>query len=298
MKTGLMLLLWVWAFSVRGEEVSEMRFRDAAQEQQFYQLTTQLRCPQCQNSSIADSSAPVARDMRLKVWVLMMEGKTPQEIVDYMVARYGYFVTWDPPLTPLVVLLWVLPAGAVLAGAGIIVWRTRGRRQQQGGAEPRADTSPPLPGWLLLPGVGLALAVSVGSYMRTGNLSQVRALQQTKAEMPQLLAQVLDKTASVTDSYTLTRLALGLRARLQDDACHTGGWLMLGRISQALGNAQAQVDANARAWALAPDDPQVARAYITALLASDRDNEQARGQALCEQWARTQQTTLHIGCQP
>ena len=84
-------------------------FKDEAQEQQFRQLTEQLRCPKCQNNSIADSNSMIATDLRQKVYELMQEGKSKKEIVDYMVARYGNFVTYDPPLTPLTVLLWVLP---------------------------------------------------------------------------------------------------------------------------------------------------------------------------------------------
>ncbi|EAT7181971.1 cytochrome c-type biogenesis protein CcmH, partial [Salmonella enterica] len=93
-----------------------MPFKDEAQEQQFRQLTEQLRCPKCQNNSIADSNAMIATDMRRRVYDLMQEGKSRQEIIDYMVARYGNFVTYDPPLTPLTVLLWVLPLAAIVAG--------------------------------------------------------------------------------------------------------------------------------------------------------------------------------------
>ncbi|EFP4901978.1 hypothetical protein H1F29_004314, partial [Salmonella enterica] len=104
-----------------------MPFKDEAQEQQFRQLTEQLRCPKCQNNSIADSNAMIATDMRRRVYDLMQEGKSRQEIIDYMVARYGNFVTYDPPLTPLTVLLWVLPLAAIVAGGWIIVARTRRR---------------------------------------------------------------------------------------------------------------------------------------------------------------------------
>ncbi|HHR3861885.1 TPA: cytochrome c-type biogenesis protein, partial [Salmonella enterica] len=104
-----------------------MPFKDEAQEQQFRQLTEQLRCPKCQNNSIADSNAMIATDMRRRVYDLMQEGKSRQEIIDYMVARYGNFVTYDPPLTPLTVLLWVLPLATIVAGGWIIVARTRRR---------------------------------------------------------------------------------------------------------------------------------------------------------------------------
>lgn len=84
--------------------IDVMQFKDEAQEQQFRQLTEQLRCPKCQNNSIADSNSMIATDLRQKVYELMQEGKSQKEIVDYMVARYGNFVTYDPPLTPLTIL--------------------------------------------------------------------------------------------------------------------------------------------------------------------------------------------------
>ncbi|TRE71114.1 cytochrome c biogenesis protein CcmH, partial [Salmonella enterica subsp. enterica serovar Derby] len=65
-----------------------------------------------------------------------------QEIIDYMVARYGNFVTYDPPLTPLTVLLWVLPLAAIVAGGGIIVARTRRRGRPRRGPLPAGT-----PGW-------------------------------------------------------------------------------------------------------------------------------------------------------
>ncbi|PZM21341.1 hypothetical protein DOM00_11480 [Salmonella enterica subsp. enterica serovar Derby] len=111
----MLMLALVIAGSARAT-TDVMPFKDEAQEQQFRQLTEQLRCPKCQNNSIADSNAMIATDMRRRVYDLMQEGKSRQEIIDYMVARYGNFVTYDPPLTPLTVLLWVLPLAAIVAG--------------------------------------------------------------------------------------------------------------------------------------------------------------------------------------
>lgn len=121
---GMVMLVLVIAGSARAT-TDVMPFKDEAQEQQFRQLTEQLRCPKCQNNSIADSNAMIATDMRRRVYDLMQEGKSRQEIIDYMVARYGNFVTYDPPLTPLTVLLWVLPLAAIVAGGWIIVARAR-----------------------------------------------------------------------------------------------------------------------------------------------------------------------------
>ncbi|WP_058912716.1 cytochrome c-type biogenesis protein [Entomohabitans teleogrylli] len=112
--------------------IDTYQFKDEAQEQQFRQLTEQLRCPKCQNNSIADSNAMIASDMREKVYELMQQGKNKQQVIEYMVDRYGNFVTYDPPLTPSTLILWLLPALFVVGGAVVIVRRAR---RPQGAAE-------------------------------------------------------------------------------------------------------------------------------------------------------------------
>lgn len=118
---GLLLAFSAWA------AIDTYQFKDEAQEQQFRQLTEQLRCPKCQNNSIADSNAMIAADMRQKVYELMQQGQSKQQIIDYMVARYGHFMTYEPPVTPGTIILWLLPALFVLGGAVIIVRRSRKR---------------------------------------------------------------------------------------------------------------------------------------------------------------------------
>ncbi|WP_225182423.1 cytochrome c-type biogenesis protein [Pectobacterium aroidearum] len=100
-----------------------LRFDNDTQEQQFRELTMQLRCPKCQNNSIADSNSMIASDMRQKVYELMQQGQTKEQVVDYMVDRYGYFVTYEPPITPFTLLLWLLPALFLAAGAWMIIQR-------------------------------------------------------------------------------------------------------------------------------------------------------------------------------
>ncbi|HFE6824821.1 TPA: cytochrome c-type biogenesis protein, partial [Klebsiella pneumoniae] len=89
---ALMLTGQAWA------AIDTWQFKDEAQEQAFREITSRLRCPKCQNNSIADSNAMIAADMRQKVYELMQQGKTQEQIVDYMVARYGNFVSYEPPL--------------------------------------------------------------------------------------------------------------------------------------------------------------------------------------------------------
>ncbi|QCV99227.1 cytochrome c-type biogenesis protein CcmH [Salmonella enterica subsp. enterica serovar 1,4,[5],12:i:-] len=154
---GMVMLMLVLVIAGSARATTDvMPFKDEAQEQQFRQLTEQLRCPKCQNNSIADSNAMIATDMRRRVYDLMQEGKSRQEIIDYMVARYGNFVTYDPPLTPLTVLLWVLPLATIVAGGWIIVARTR-LQNDAGNVE----------GWLMLGRTGMVLGnagTATGAY--------------------------------------------------------------------------------------------------------------------------------------
>ncbi|KAA6050628.1 MULTISPECIES: cytochrome c-type biogenesis protein [Pantoea] len=122
--TALLLTL-----SVRATTTDSLQFTSLQQEDQYRAITASLRCPKCQNNSIADSNAMIAADMRLKVYELMQQGKSRQQIVDYMVARYGHFVTYDPPLTPATLILWAGPALFVLLGCGVILLRNRRARE-------------------------------------------------------------------------------------------------------------------------------------------------------------------------
>ncbi len=102
-------------------------FETAEQEAQFKELGNTLRCPKCQNNTIADSNAPLAQDLRQKVYEMTIDGKSDQEIVDYMIARYGNFVTYKPPFTAATAILWLGPLGIVLGGITLIVLRSRKR---------------------------------------------------------------------------------------------------------------------------------------------------------------------------
>ena len=106
-------------------EQDRYQFDNNKQAILFEELTKELRCPKCQNQNIADSDAVVAKDLRDKVLVLVKEGKSKDEVIDYMVDRFGYFVHYDPPVTPATLVLWVLPVLIVIVGFGFIVIRQR-----------------------------------------------------------------------------------------------------------------------------------------------------------------------------
>lgn len=110
-------------------------FRNVAEEQRFHALTSELRCVMCQNQSLADSNAVVARDLRHEVLDLMRDGKSDAEIKQFLVQRYGEFVLYRPRVERNTWLLWFGPALLVL-GAGFGVWRIVARNAAKARALP------------------------------------------------------------------------------------------------------------------------------------------------------------------
>ncbi|EHL80208.1 MULTISPECIES: cytochrome c-type biogenesis protein CcmH [Citrobacter] len=276
--------------------IDVMQFKDEAQEQQFRQLTEQLRCPKCQNNSIADSNSMIATDLRQKVYELMQEGKSQKEIVDYMVARYGNFVTYDPPLTPLTVLLWVMPVVAIGLGGWIIFARTR-RRVRVRLEEFPDDVIPDgkRGGFgLFVPGIVVALIVGAVSYYETGSYKQVQVWQQATAQAPALLERALDPKADPLNEEDMTRLALGLRTRLQADPTNVEGWIMLGRIGMVLGNASTATEAYANAYRLDPKNSDAALGYAEALTRSSDPDDNRRGGELLRQLVRGEHANVRV----
>lgn len=115
--------------SVTNAEVADVYdFETVAQEQRFQNLIEELRCPKCQNQNIADSNAPISKDMRAEVYRMMVDGASDQEIVDALVARFGKFILYKPEVEKRTILLWATPAIAVFGGllmVAIVVIRSR-----------------------------------------------------------------------------------------------------------------------------------------------------------------------------
>ncbi|MFJ3523399.1 cytochrome c-type biogenesis protein [Pseudomonas sp. NPDC090203] len=109
-------------------------FKDDAERARYTELTRELRCPKCQNQDIADSNAPIAADLRKEIYRMLGEGQSNQQIIDFMVDRYGEFVRYKPELNAHTWLLWFGPGGLLLGGVvliGVIVARRRKQHTPQ-----------------------------------------------------------------------------------------------------------------------------------------------------------------------
>lgn len=105
-------------------------FETDAQERQFRQLINELRCPKCQNQSIADSDSPLAQDLRERVYQMTLEGQSRDEIIEFMRVRYGDFVHYRPPLNATTVILWAGPGGVLLAGVLTVAFMVRAQKKR------------------------------------------------------------------------------------------------------------------------------------------------------------------------
>lgn len=95
-------------------------FADVVIEERLMLLSRELRCVVCQNEALSDSPAELAGDMRKEIRELMKDGKTDQQVVEFLTTRYGDFVLFRPPFKPLTYLLWIGPF--VFLGFGVLVW--------------------------------------------------------------------------------------------------------------------------------------------------------------------------------
>ena len=111
---------------------------DPALETRARSLSKELRCMVCQNQSIDDSEAPLARDLRLLVRERISAGDSDAQVIDFLVARYGEFVLLKPRFEPHTLLLWLLPPLA-LAGGGIALWAHSRRRSRSAAADDQSS---------------------------------------------------------------------------------------------------------------------------------------------------------------
>lgn len=123
---------------------------DAAFDMRLKTLESELRCLVCQNQTLADSNASLAEDLRREVRELALSGNNDSEIRAYLVARYGDFVLYDPPLKRTTWLLWIGPF-ALLAGGGAVWWTILRRREHAARSmPPTADAAAEARGRALL----------------------------------------------------------------------------------------------------------------------------------------------------
>jgi cytochrome c-type biogenesis protein CcmH len=105
--------------------VEAYEFKSPQMETEYNQLIGELRCLVCQNQNLTSSNADLAKDLRRKTHGLLMDGNTPDQVLDYMVARYGDFVLYRPPFQSNTLLLWLGPFALLLLVVVVVFMKIR-----------------------------------------------------------------------------------------------------------------------------------------------------------------------------
>ena len=106
----ILLIVVTFSLSAAAAPIETFKFDSPETEKVFHKLSEELRCLVCQNQNIAESNAGLAKDLRLEIYTMLSDGKSEDEIVDFMVQRYGDYVLYRPPFNPMTWLLWFGPA--------------------------------------------------------------------------------------------------------------------------------------------------------------------------------------------
>lgn len=130
---------WLYAFillisgtAVQANQGEMFIFDTPEQEKIFNKLSHEIRCLVCQNQTLSDSNAGLASDLRKEIYSMVQDGKTEEEIISFLVERYGDYVLYRPPLKPMTWLLWFGPALVLVAGLYIVKRFLRGQEAKPG----------------------------------------------------------------------------------------------------------------------------------------------------------------------
>lgn len=255
--------------------IEAYQFETEAQQAQFYQVLPLLRCPKCQNQSISDSDAPIAKDIKFRVKRLIEEGASNDEIIEYMVARYGDFVSYRPPLTIGTALLWGGPP-LLLIVILVGLWlrphppSLSVKANDQVAAEPVSTfSSHPSPSkkqcallWCCM------ISCAVLLYGVSERFEWVRDWHQGQAKIAPELNQAITTPndlltlLSERNNDDLVSMVMGYQQALQRGLGSADAWSVLARVYARLNRMEEAHQASRKAYIEAPDNVQFALAVI------------------------------------
>lgn len=124
----LCFFVLILLISAQGFAIDDHQLANPEQQKTYEIIISELRCLVCQNQTIADSNAELAGDLRRQVFEMLQQGKSKDEIVQFMTDRYGDFVLYNPPLKTKTALLWLGPIAFLITGFAMIFWFIRRKK--------------------------------------------------------------------------------------------------------------------------------------------------------------------------
>lgn len=125
MRRALALLLLMLCSPMALAVIETYEFSDEDLRERYHRLAFELRCPKCQNQNIADSNAPIAQDLRAQLYAQLESGASDDQIVEFMVGRYGEFVLYRPRFSSATAILWLSPVLLLLCAVVIVFLSVR-----------------------------------------------------------------------------------------------------------------------------------------------------------------------------
>lgn len=127
---AMTLCISVLCMNVAMANIQVYEFDSPQQEAQYQGLIAEFRCPTCQNQNLAGSDAPIAQDLKQKTYEMVKDGRSDTEIRQFMLERYGDFISYKPPVRPSTWILWFFPPMLLLLILGFWLWRSRQKPKQ------------------------------------------------------------------------------------------------------------------------------------------------------------------------
>ncbi len=127
MKNRLIILLFIVSAQVFAVDYHQLP--NPEQQKAYESIISELRCLVCQNQTIADSNAELAADLRRQVYEMLQQGKSKDDVLQFMTERYGDFVLYNPPFKAKTGLLWLGPLLFLITGLAMIIWFIRRKKQ-------------------------------------------------------------------------------------------------------------------------------------------------------------------------
>ena len=283
MKKALVFIIGLM-LTFEAAAVDTWSFKNEKQEQRYRETISQLRCPKCQNSSIADSTAPVAADMRHKAYEMILQGKSSEQITAAMVERYGNFISYSPPVQADTLPLWILPGLFLILALAVVGLNIRHIKKSAPREYPTPELDEPSPGKMnrlwILPAVAVALALTAAMVATTSSYGLIRQQQRDISFFPELWQQMMDPQAAPLTTHEVATLGTGLRHDLQLHPDNYQRWQTLSRIYTVLHQPDDAAEAMRKAWLLMPSEVNSTLNYARALIATKEEYAVRRGCAV------------------
>ncbi|WP_288063774.1 heme lyase NrfEFG subunit NrfF [Rodentibacter caecimuris] len=269
MRTFLTALLFAFSLFAQAEMVDTYQFNSSADRTRAVELAKSLRCPQCQNQNLVESNSPIAYDLRIEVYNMVNEGKSNQQIIDTMTARFGDFVNYKPPFQWNTALLWLLPIGLLILAAGL-VWHSQQKipRLKDNASlstfndlkqnEPLTHTSQKSNEKIALSIFALLIAIPLGYYLSLDRFSRLQ-------EGEQAMISQHNKQIEMADFHKKEDVISKIQDKLRSNPNNDEAWIQLGEAYVQNNEFDHALIAYANAEKLSGSKPNILGLKATAL---------------------------------